>query len=65
MNTYYRIMINLIFIFFSFGILMPFLISAQDTVLVVLGLVYGLLFIPGVLYYVNKKFIISIMEKFK
>ena len=68
MKTYLRIVLNVIFMVASFGYVLPWLISYPDTLLVLAGLVYAVLLVPGVLYYANRtqinNLLTSLKEKF-
>lgn len=65
MRYYLRFMLNVIFLIIVYGLLLPFMISAADDILVIGGIIVGVLIAPAVLYYTNKKFVINLMEKFK
>ena len=63
MNHYFRIVLNLIFIVFSIGFVGPFLISAPSDVGVLAGIAYLFLIVPPILYYINRKYIMNLVEK--
>ncbi len=65
MKTYLRIVLNVIFIVASFGYVLPWLISYPDTMLVLGGLLYAVLLVPGVLYYANRTYINNLIKSFK
>ena len=54
-SLYLRVILNMVFIFVSLGIIGPYLISAKDTILVVVGVIY-LMALPLVIYLGNRKF---------
>lgn len=64
MKHYVRIVLNFIFISFSIGFLMPFLVSQPDDVTVIGGIIYLFLVFPVILYYVNRAYVKAIVEKF-
>ena len=68
MRHYLRLVLNLLFVVFSLGYLLPLLISMPDTMLVLAGFAYALVVVPGVLFYFNRAYvnnaIKSIKEKF-
>jgi hypothetical protein len=64
MSHYVRIVLNLIFILFSIGVVGPFLVSASDDFAVIGGILYLVFFVPAVLYYINRNYVKSLMEKF-
>jgi hypothetical protein len=64
MSHYIRIVLNLIFIGASIGLVVPFLFSAADDLLVAGGFAYLLFVMPSVLYYFNRDYAKKIMEKF-
>jgi hypothetical protein len=64
MSHYLRIMLNAAFIMISVGLLLPFLFSAADTLLVAAGFAYLFLVMPAILYYANRTYIKNLMEKF-
>lgn len=63
MSHYIRIVLNLIFILFSIGFLAPFLISAPSDYGVLAGIAYLVFVVPVVLYYVNRTYIMKLVEK--
>lgn len=65
MKTYLRIALNAIFIVASFGYVLPWLISYPDTMLVLAGLVYAILIVPGVLYYANRTYVLNLVKSLK
>jgi len=64
MKHYVRIVLNLIFIVFSMGFIGPLLVSAPNDIAVIGGWLYILLVVPAVLYYINRNYVKSLMEKF-
>lgn len=64
MKHYMRIVLNIIFILFSIGFIGPFLISAPSDVGLIAGIVYLVFAVPAVLYYINRSYVKSLMEKF-
>lgn len=64
MSHYVRIVLNLIFILFSIGFVGPFFVSASDDFAVIGGILYVALIVPAVLYYINRNYVKSLMEKF-
>jgi hypothetical protein len=56
-------MLNFVFVAFSIGFLVPFLISSPSDLGVIAGAAYLLFVVPVVLYYVNRKYIMNIVEK--
>ena len=65
MNMYLKILLNIVVVVASFGIILPFLISFPDTLLVVAGLVYAFVLLPTFLYYFNRGLATKIMESLK
>lgn len=65
MKHYLRFMTNFVFLIFSFGYILPLLISIPDTMLVLLGVLYGIIVVPGVLFYFNRSYISSVINSFK
>lgn len=65
MKTYLRIALNAIFIVASFGYVLPWLISYPDTMLVLAGLAYAILIVPGVLYYANRTYVLNLVKSLK
>lgn len=65
MKTYLRIALNAIFIVASFGYVLPWLISYPDTMLVLAGLAYAVLIVPGVLYYANRTYVLNLVKSLK
>ena len=63
MKTYLRIMLNVVFLVFSFGYLLPWLISYPDTMLVLAGIIYAVLLMPGVFYYANRTYIKNLFKE--
>jgi hypothetical protein len=63
MKHYVRIVSNLIFIVFSMGFIGPLLVSAPNDIAVIGGWLYILLVVPAVLYYINRNYVKSLMEK--
>lgn len=64
MGHYVRIVLNLIFILFSLGFIGPFFVSAASDFAVIGGILYLVLVVPAVLYYINRSYVKSLMEKF-
>lgn len=64
MNHYVRIVLNLIFVLFSIGFVGPFLVSAASDFAVIGGVFYIVLVVPAALYYINRVYVKSLMEKF-
>ena len=64
MGHYVRIVLNLIFILFSLGFVGPFFVSDASDFAVVGGILYLVLVVPAVLYYINRSYVKSLMEKF-
>jgi len=56
LSNYFKILANIGFGVVSFGLIGPYLISFNDTLIVLLGVVYILVVTPIVFYYFNKKF---------
>ena len=56
LSNYFKILANIVFGAVSFGLIGPYLISFNDTLLVLLGVIYMLVVVPIVFYYFNKKF---------
>jgi len=54
--NYFKILANILFAVISFGIIGPYLISFNDTLLVLLGVVYVLVVTPTIFYFFNKNF---------
>lgn len=65
MRHYVRLVLNLAFIIFSLGFLLPWLISMPDTMLVIAGTAYAVLVVPGVLFYLNRAYVMSFIETIK
>lgn len=65
MKLYLKLVINIAVLIFSFGFILPFLISYPDTILVLSGAFYGAVLLPAFMYYFNKKQINIIIEKVK
>lgn len=65
MSHYFRIVLNLSFILFSFGYLLPLLISMPDTMLVLAGFAYALVVVPGVLFYCNRSYVNTLIKSIK
>lgn len=63
MNHYVRIVLNLIFVWFSIGFVGPFLVSAPSDVAVIGGIVYIVFVVPVALYYINRNYVKKIWEK--
>lgn len=63
MKHYVRIVLNLIFILFSVGFVGPFLMSAPSDIAVVVGIGYLLFVVPAVLYYINRNYVKTLVEK--
>jgi hypothetical protein len=63
MKHYVRAVLNLIFIIFSLGFIGPLLVSAPSDIAVIGGWLYIILVVPAVLYYINRNYIKSLMEK--
>ena len=63
MKHYVRIVLNLIFVLFSIGFVGPFLISALSDIAVAAGLAYILFIVPAVLYYINRNYVKTLVEK--
>lgn len=64
MNHYVRIVLNLIFVLFSIGFAGPFLLSAPSDLAVIGGIAYLVFGVPAILYYINRGYVKSLMEKF-
>ena len=64
MKYYVRLMLNLAFIGFAYGFVAPYLISANDSSLVLAGIVVMFGVVPAGLYYGNRDFIKTLWEKF-
>lgn len=65
MKTYIRLVLNVVFLVASFGYVLPWLISYPDTALLLAGVAYGLLVVPGVLYYANRAYIKNLVNSLK
>ncbi len=65
MKHYVRGVLNLLFVIFSFGFIGPLLVSAPSDIAVIGGWFYILLVVPAVLYYINRNYVKSLMEKFR
>jgi hypothetical protein len=65
MKLYFKLLLNIVVVVVSFGIILPFLISFPDTLLVVAGLVYAFVLLPAFLYYFNRGIATQIMESLK
>jgi uncharacterized MAPEG superfamily protein len=63
MKHYVRAVLNLIFIIFNLGFIGPLLVSAPSDIAVIGGWLYIILVVPAVLYYINRNYIKSLMEK--
>lgn len=63
MKHYVRIILNLAFVVMSFGLVGPILMSAPSDIAVAGGLAYIFLVVPAVLYYINRSYVKSVMEK--
>lgn len=57
--------LNVFFVVFSLGLLGPFLISATSDIAVGIGLAYLFLVFPAVLYYINRNYVKTMLEKIK
>lgn len=64
-SIYTRLVLNLFFIIGVYGLLLPWMISQPDDILVIGGLVLGALVGPLVVYAINKQFVVKILEKNK
>ena len=56
LSNYFKILANIAFGVVSFVLIGPYLISFNDTLLVLLGVVYILVMVPTVFYFFNRKF---------
>lgn len=56
MNTYFRLLLSIIFVIVSFGIIGPWLVSAKDTMMVIGGIAYIFVVMPFVLYLINRRY---------
>lgn len=65
MKHYIKFLLTAFIIVASFGYLLPALISYPDDILVMAGVVYGVLFMPVTLYYLNRDYITSIVNFIK
>lgn len=65
LSIYLRIVFNVIFLVASFGYVLPMLISYPDTILVIAGIAYAVLLVPGVVYYANKNYVSSLFKSHK
>jgi hypothetical protein len=65
MKHYIKFLLTAFIIVGSFGYLLPALISYPDTILVMAGVVYGVLFMPVALYYINRGYIKSLVNLIK
>ncbi len=65
MKHYIKFLLTAFIIVGSFGYLLPALISYPDTILVMAGVVYGVLFMPVALYYINRDYIKSLVNLIK
>lgn len=65
MKHYIKFLLTAFIIVGSFGYLLPALISYPDTILVMAGVVYGVLFMPVALYYINRGYIKSLVNIIK
>lgn len=65
MSHYFRIVLNVAFLVFSFGYLLPMLISMPDTMLVIAGIAYALIVVPGAVFYLNRSYVNRIIETLK
>ncbi len=65
MKHYIKFLLTAFIIVGSFGYLLPALISYPDTILVMAGVVYGVLFMPIALYYINRGYIKSLVNLIK
>lgn len=65
MSHYLRVILNVAFIIASFGLVLPWLISQADDFLVLSGFVYMFLIFPAVLFYFNRSYVTSTINKLK
>ena len=65
MKHYIKFLLTAFIIVGSFGYLLPALISYPDTILVMAGVVYGVLFMTIALYYINRGYIKSLVNLIK
>lgn len=65
MKHYIKFLLTAFIIVGSFGYLLPALISYPDTILVMAGVVYSVLFMPVALYYINRGYIKSLVNLIK
>lgn len=65
LKTYFRIMLNVIFLIVSFGYVLPWLVSYPDTLLVIAGLAYAVVLVPGVVYYANRSYVEHLFKSIK
>lgn len=56
MRTYLILLANFIILATGFGLICPFLISAQSTIAVLGGIIYLALIMPFMIYFLNKWF---------
>lgn len=65
MSSFIRLVLNVLFLIGTYGLLLPWMISASDDFLVIGGIIIGVLIAPAMLYYANKTFVTNLMEKLK
>lgn len=63
MRHYLRIVLNFLFIAASIGFIVPWLVSAPSDFAALAGMLYFLVVMPIVLWFFNRKYIMTLVEK--
>ncbi len=65
MKHYFVAVFNVLFTVATFGVIMPFLISYADTLLVAFGFAWLFVIYVPVMYYVNRNYAVQLFNKLK
>lgn len=65
MKLYLKIIFNIAAVLVSFGLILPYLVSANSTILVTAGFVYAFVVLPLALARFNRGIVTQIMDSLK
>ena len=65
MKHYFTLIFNILFTVATFGVIMPSLISAADTLLVAFGIAWFFAVYIPIMYYTNRKYLVQAVNSIK
>ena len=65
MKHYFTLIFNILLTVATFGVIMPFLIYAADTLLVAVGIAWFFAVYIPVMYYTNRKYLVQAVNSIK